>query len=413
MLRTPVNSVVTWRGSFKSYPDFENDEELLQDVTVSLLDKGTRRLDRFAIAELLEDKGAQVHFSSDGLFVDVSGRALKEDVRDVMALVAEQLRNPLFDQGEFEKSRSRIAASIRRAMENTGAQAAGALARSIYGRSHPNYSPDSEEHLTLLNRLDIEEVRRYHIDHFGSNHFTLVVVGDIDEEAIEASVAENFADWPEHASLARFAEGAERRVSQHTVIPIPEKQNVDVRLGHGVPIRRGDEDYIPLYLSNYILGGNFSARLMQIIRDEMGLTYGIRSGLYGISADYTGHWQVAVTLSQENVARGSEETVRVVRRFIEEGATEEELSDKKTTIVGSFKVGLATTGGLASTLLQNAERGFDVGYLDRFPLEVDSVSLEQTNEVLSRHLHPDEMHVAMSGMVPVELAGEKESTPTR
>ncbi|MEX1055030.1 MAG: insulinase family protein, partial [Rhodothermales bacterium] len=238
-------------------------------------------------------------------------------------------------------------------------------------------------------------------------------VGDIDEEEIEASVAENFADWPEHATPARFAEGSERRVSQHTIIPIPEKQNVDVRLGHGVPIRRGDEDYIPLYLGNYILGGNFSARLMQIIRDEMGLTYGIRSGLYGISADYTGHWQVAVTLSQENVARGSEETVRVVRRFIEEGATDEELSDKKTTIVGSFKVGLATTGGLASTLLKNAERGFDVGYLDRFPLEVDSVTLEQTNEVLSRHLHPDEMHVAMAGMVPVELPDEKEPTPTR
>ena len=398
-LSTPVRSVVTWRGSFKTYPAFAAGDDLIQDIVVSLLDKGTKSRDRFAIAELLEDKGAQVQFSSDGLYVDISGRSLREDFLAAMEIVAEQLREPLFDSGEFEKTKARIAAALRRSMENTGAQASGALTRSIYDPAHPNYTPDPAERLERLAGIDVEAVRAYHASHFGSNHFTLVVVGDFDEEVVRKSVETNFSDWMEHASTARFSESASPREPSSTVIPIPDKQNVDVRMGHPVSVRRADPDYVPLYLANYILGGNFSARLMQIIRDEMGLTYGIRSGLYGVASDYAGHWQVAVTLSTENVDRGTSETVGVVRRFVEGGVTVEELSDKQTTVVGSFKVGLATTGGLGATLLKNAERGFDVGYLDRFPDEVRSVSLERVNEVISRHINPDHLHIAMAGML--------------
>ncbi len=403
-LQTPVRSVVTWRGSFMSYPEFGADEDLIQNLTVSLLDKGTQRLDRFAVAELLEDKGAQVEFSSDGLYVDISGRALKEDVPEVLGLVAEQLKTPLLDPSEFEKAKARVGASIQRSLENTGAQATGALTRSLYPPAHPNYTPAPEERLDRLVSLDLEDVRDYHQAHFGSNAFTLVVVGDVDEEAVVGAVKTYFEDWGPHDAAGRFTSSGLSSEPRRTVIPIPDKQNVDVRLGHSVDFRRNDPDYVPAYLSNYILGGNFSARLMQTIRDEMGLTYGIRAGLYGISTDFSGHWHVSVTLSQENVERGVEATAAELERFVNGGVTEEELSDKKTTIVGSFKVGLATTSGLAASLLKNAERGFDVDYLDRFPQEVESVTLEHANDVVRRHFEPARLHTALAGTIDEDYA---------
>lgn len=403
-LRTPVRSVVTWRGSFMSYPDFGADEDLIQNLTVSLLDKGTKRRDRFAVAELLEDRGAQVEFSSDGLYVDISGRALRDDVSDVLGLVAEQLKEPLFDATEFEKAQARVGASIQRSMENTGAQATGALTRSLYLNAHPNYTPAPEERMARLREIAPDDVIAFHDRHFGSNAFTLVVVGDLDEETVVNAVRENFEDWPEHTSPATFASSGSNTEPRRHVVTIPDKQNVDVRMGHSLEILRDDEDYIPAFLANYVLGGNFSARLMQIVRDEMGLTYGIRSALYGISTRYEGHWHVSVTLSQENVERGIEATTGEIRRFAEEGVTAEELSDKKTTIVGSFKVGLATTSGLAASLLKNAERGFDVGYLDRFSEEVEAVTLDNANEVIARHFRPDRLHTALAGSVSEDHA---------
>lgn len=400
LLRTPVRSVVTWKGSFKAFPDFGAEEDLHQSLAVSLLDKGTKRLDRFAVAEQLENRGAQVHFESDGLYVNFAGRTLTEDASDVLGLVAEQLREPLLDATEFEKSRSRIAASIRRSMESTGSQALGALTRRIYPSAHPNYTPDPDDRIAHLLEIDADAVRRYHDTHFGSNGLTLVVVGDFDEEEIEETVRTHFADWKEHQTRDRLESQPHSAKPGISRVPMPDKQNVDVRIGHAVEFLRDDPEYIPMFLSNYVLGGNFSARLMQVIRDEMGLTYGIRSGLYGISTMYSGHWQVSVTLSTENLERGIEETTKEVRRFVEEGVTGSEIEDKKTTIVGSFKVGLATTTGLAGTLLKNAERGFDVGYLDRFPLEVESVTLEQAHQVVKSNIDPDQLQIAMAGMLP-------------
>lgn len=404
-LRTPVSNVVSWRGSFRALPDFARGDELLQSLVVSMLDKGTRHRDRFAIAEFLENRGAQVRFDADGLYVEFSGRALREDVLEVLAVVAEELREPLLDADEFGKAKARVAASLQRSMESTGVQASGALARRLYAPAHPNYAAAPAEQLQRLQAYTPEDVLAYHERHFGAQALTLVCVGDLDEAGLEAAVARTFGDWPA-ADVAPLHETAARpEAPGRTALPMPDKQNVDVRIGHAIGLRRDEPEYVPLYLGNYILGGNFSARLMAVIRDEMGLTYGIRSGLSGVTTDYEGHWYVGVTLSQENVERGVEATMAEVRRFVEDGVRADEVEEKKTTITGSFKVGLATTGGLASALLANVERGFDVGYLDRFPAEIEALTLDQVNAAIRSHLDPANVHVALAGMLPEAPSG--------
>jgi zinc protease len=398
-LPTPVRSVVTWRGSVRTYPDFEAGDELLQSLTASLLDKGTKRRDRFAIAEILENRGAEVHFGADGLHVDFSGRMLREDTADVLEIVAEQLREPLFSPEEFEKARTRLAGALQRSMESTRAQASAALARRLYPPAHPNYAEDAEQQLARLQTIGIDDVLAYHRSHFGATELTLVCVGDLDDDAIEGVVRDRLGDWEAAAAEPRFAVEAVAASPGRSVVSMPDKENVDVRMGHALELLRSDDDYEPLYVANYVLGGNFAARLMTVIRDEMGLTYGIRSNFSGISADYHGHWQVGVTLSTENVERGIAATLDEVKRFADGGVTADELDDKKTTITGSFKVGLATTAGLASALLNNAERGFDVSYLDEFPGRIEALTLERVNGAVRRHFDPERFHFALAGTV--------------
>ena len=63
-------------------------------------------------------------------------------------------------------------------------------------------------------------------------------------------------------------------------------------------------------------------------------------------------------------------------------------------------MGLATTQRLAQSILTNAERGFDVEYLDRFPEEIEALTLGEVNEAVHRHLRPDELHEALAGVAP-------------
>lgn len=401
-LETPVDEVVSWRGSFLTEPDLAAGDDLRQELVVSLLDKGTKQHDRFELAQMLEDRGAELKLSSDGLYIDLSGRALRSDIPDVLSVVAEMLFEPLFDPAEFEKAKAQIAGQIQRELENTGAQASGALTRALYRPAHPNYSPPPEEQLAQVEQITLDEIRAYHDQHVGANEFILVFVGDLDDGTVEPAVRTLFSDWSSHDAPSRYEPSAETRRAGQSAVPMPGKANIDVRMGHPVRVRRDHEDYLPLYVANYILGGNFSARLMATIRDEMGLTYGINSSLSGFSTRYDGHWQVGVTLSGEKLERGIEATIAEIERFVDDGATDEELAAKKTTITGSYTVGLATTKRLARSLLTNAERGFDVDYLDRFPRLVEALSLDGVNAAVRRHFHPTEFHVAMAGMVPEE-----------
>ena len=401
MLPTEVDRVVSWRGSFMTNPDFEAGDTVLQDLTVALLDKGTEARDRFELARVLEDCGAKLDLSSDGLYVDVSGRALVDDVPDVLDVMADMLQTPQFHADEFQKARAQSIGQVQRQMENTGAQASGALTRRLFTDNHPNYTTAPETQIERLQALTVDDVRTYHDDHFGANEWTLVFVGDLDPDAITTAVDRAFGGWSPHDAPATHDTEPRSDIGPgRTAVPMPDKSNVDVRMGHALPIRRDHEAYVPLYVGNYILGGNFSARLMAQVRDEQGLTYHIGSGLSGVSTRYAGSWQVEVTLSQEAIERGIEAAEAVLRDFIEEGATEAELEGKKTTITGSFQVGLATTRRLAQSILTNAERGFGVEYLDAFPQLVNDLTLGDVNDAVRRYLRPEAMHRALAGTLP-------------
>lgn len=399
-LHAPVQDVVTWRASIVTNPDLAAGDDTVQELAVALLDKGTRHRDQFEIARIAEDRGASLDVNGDGLYVDLKGRSLVDDFADMVTLGAEMMREPAFDPEELEKTRAQMIGDLQRDMDQTDSQAAGALSRRLYGSGHPNYSATPESTIAELEALTVDDVRAYHERHFGATEMTFVAVGDVDHAAIARAVDDAVGDWAPHDAPATYEVDADPEAPGRVEVPMPDKSNVDVRMGHAVPLRRDDDAYLAAYVANYILGGDFSARLMNEVRDERGLTYHIGSTFRGLTTKYSGYWALDVALSHENLEEGIDVSRAVVRRFVEEGVTEDELEGKKTTLTGSFQVGLDTTRKLANTLLINAERGFDVGYLDRFPDLVNALTLDEVNATIRRVFRPDDLHVALAGTRP-------------
>lgn len=400
MIPTEVRDVVSFRGSFQTAPDLTTDDDLAQHLVADLLDKGTKHRGRFAIAEALEGRGAQLSFYPDTLRVGFSGRVLKDDLPDVLAILAEQLREPLLDPDEFAKEQAKAIAGVQHAMDSTAAQASGALKRHLFRADHPNHVRPLEEELAELEKLTLEQIKAYHAAHFGSDELKITFAGDLDADIVTEAVRSHLGDWPAHGRAAKFAPDTELVPPARESVPMAEKQNLDVWMGHTLNLHRDDDDFLPLYVGNNVLGGNFSARLMQTVRDEMGLTYGIGSSLAGIAIEHSGYWRIDVSLSSENLKRGIEATQDVVRDFVAGGITGDELDEKKTTIAGSHVVGLATTGGLAARLLVNAERGFPVSYLDDYPERVKALSLEEVNRAIQHYFKPEALSTAVAGTLP-------------
>ncbi len=403
VLPTAAPGIVTFRGSLLTLPDMRSDQDLVQDVVASVLDKGTNNRDQFEIAELLDNLGAQISFYSSGLRVGFRGKCLSKDLSKVMNLVAEQLREPALMDVEVEKACTRLIASARRSLESTSDQASGALRRIVFPRDHPNYSMPPADVIAFLESVDGDEVTAFHKVHFGARELNTVFVGDVDSDAVNEIVPPLFDEWKVGTQTEQFGTGHLPHPGGQSFVSMPDKPNAHVSLGHGLDIRRDDPRFVPLYIANYVLGGNFSARLMSRVRDELGLTYGIRSAIADVTPEYDGLWEVGVTLSTENLEQGIDATRVELQRFVEGGITEQELEEKKTTITGSFLVGLATTGGLARALLGNIERRLGVGYLDHFPKEVMACTLSDANDAVRQLLYPERMHVSIAGARKPEL----------
>lgn len=400
VLPTDVRDVVSFRGSFEAAPDLEAADDVAQSLVTGLLDKGTRHRDRFEISEALEGRGAQLSFYSDGLRMGFAGRALRDDIPDVIALLAEQLLEPALEDAEIEKALMRATAGVRRSRESTGAQASGAFARRLYGVAHPNFVLEPEDELARLNAITPDTLRAYHRDHVGSDGLILSVVGDVDVEATQGAFAEALGGLDAHGNTPVFEAEASPEPPGRVVMEMADRRNLDVRIGHALDLRRDADDFLEAYAGVFALGGNFSGRLMQTVRDDQGLTYGIGSDLGAPSVQYDGHVRVRVALSQENLERGIEATLAEVKAFVLEGVSADILEQTQTTLAGRHVVGLATTGGVAARLLINAERGFEVGYLDAYPDLVAALTTEGVTAAVRRHIRPDEMHVSIAGTLP-------------
>ena len=79
------------------------------------------------------------------------------------------------------------------------------------------------------------------------------------------------------------------------------------------------------------------------------------------------------------------------------GVTQEELKAKKTTITGSYKVGMDSTGGLTAQILSNAEKGRNVEYLDQHPDTIRRLTLDQVNSAIKNYIDPNKLTFVAAG----------------
>lgn len=394
-LALDVPEVVSFRASFLTGLDLGRADRTVQRAAVRLLDRGCERLDRFEIAEWLEGRGAHLQFFSSGRRAGFSGRCLRSDLLDVLALAAELLDTPRFEPDEVEKARRELEASLRQAASDTAYLSDAALSRVLYAAQHPAFIAPLERRRAEVDALTRETLVGFHAAHLKGGPLLLAVAGDLRGVAADA-LLRPFSVRPPRGASDRFP-AAETEAAGRTDVPVSDKSNFDVRVGHGVRLLRSDADFQPLRVGVYALGGNFSSRLMQEVRDRQGLTYGIRASLEHVDVVHHGHFEIRAGFSPADLPRGLEATRAVLDAWQQEGVEPGEVERVKETLVGTYDVGLSTTQSLAATMLHRAEQGFSPAYLDRYRDEIDAVQAEGVNAAIVRHLQPAALHVVTSG----------------
>lgn len=393
----PIEEVVSFAGSFAAGETFSpKDAPALAALTAEMLDKGTKKNDRFAIAEQLNSLGAEIQFAAGTHSLNFSGKFLRDDAGAIMSLLAEQLREPAFDAEVLETLKSRQTAQLLQAMDNPEYRAAAEVSRLLYPEDHPNYINEIDVLLEDLKATTIEDIAQFHSDYYGTKSMQLVFAGDIDFEQLAAAVESAFDGWDGGVPYPeKYTEQLEN-ACQTRRIEIADKTSVAVCYAQNTGLSRTDDDYLPFMIGNYILGGSFQSRLMQEVRKEKGLTYSIRSSHSGDILT-PGNWLLNASFSPNLLEQGLAATESVVEAWHRQGIREKEVHEVIETLCGAYLVGLSTTGNVAHQTLSFIQRGFAPDYIDEYPQHLRSVTAEEVNNAIRKYINPGLNSLVMSG----------------
>jgi zinc protease len=399
VLENPTNPTVSVAGSMRAGEYFSPvGKDSLASITASMLGKGTRRRSKLEIAEELESAGARVGLSSNTFTVSVSGLSLSRDLPMIVSTLAEELSEPAFPKGELEKMRQRIIANIKEEQDDTRVRAYDRMTQLVFPEGNPFHQTPVEKAISQIEMITVDDIREFHQKFYGPSSMILVVVGDVKADEARVLFDDELGKWqgaPE--AVIDIPETPLQPAAIRETVLMKDKPNADVVIGHASRLRRSNPDFIAARIANNALGqSTLSSRLGLKVRDEMGLTYGINSS-FAESGIGDGPFVITVTVAPENIDLAVGATVEIVNDYIANGIREDELKDEQSSIIGSFKIGLATNNGMASQIAASELFGLGVKYLDEYPSLVSMITKSDVDEAIRKYIHPEVATTVVAG----------------
>jgi zinc protease len=365
----------------------------LADLTAEMLTLGTRERSGAQLAAEVDSLGASLsaHAGWDATSIHIQG--LKEDLDRLLDLLREAVLEPAFSEEEFSQLQQRRLAMLAQQRDESQIVATERFEEILFRETpydHPVYG-----NLKSLPLISLEETRNFYRQGFLPAGSFWVFVGDLDPEACFRHVeAEIPGAYPQRHPISPFNPQGISGIKTF-LIDRPELTQSQIRLGHlGMP--HAHPDYIPSEVMNYILGGGgFSSRLMQKVRVELGLTYGIRSSLE--PRRNLGSFTIATFTPTETTSRCVQEILSVMKSFRGQGASKEEENDAIRFLRGSYPMKFETLGQFAQRIIQAEVHGIGVEFLRDYPERITAVGGKDILRCAREHIDSENMVITIVG----------------
>lgn len=378
-----------WKGGTASDPA---DKSGTANMVSSLLDEGAGDLDAAAFQARIEDIAARMSFSAESDNFTGSLSTLAEHRDEAFRLFALAISEPHFEEDAIERIRAQIGVVIARNSDRPNWIASDTWYKAALG-GHP-YARPSEGTPETLGAITRDDLKEFAGRVLARDNLTISVVGAISPAELGPLLDRTFGALPEKADLPEIERIALPEGGDIIVVERDFPQSVVLFGLEGM--LRDDEDFIPAFVMNYMLGGgSFSSRLMEEVRVKRGLAYSVATYLSPLdrAAFYFGE----VATKNERVG----ETLAVIRREFarmgEEGVTQEELDDAKTYLTGSYPLRFTTNRSIASQLLGIQLENLGIDYVERRNDLIEAVTVEDIARVARRLLKPENMIVVVVG----------------
>ncbi|GHG96122.1 insulinase family protein [Comamonas sp. JC664] len=370
----------------------------LADFTARLLRRGTRRLNAQAIDEAVEFVGASlsVGVSEDTLSLSLTTPA--EHFVQMLGVMGQLVREPTFPQSEVDDARERELAHFANDLDDPSIIADRAMVRALWG-DHP-YGHDVGGSSKSVRTFTREDVVRFHEERIGPKVAMLVVVGAMPPDRVAAAAEEAFAGWTggPDAPMELPAPKGIAQGGRVLIVDKPDQTQSQVRLG-GPGMRMGHADYFPATAMNIALGGGFTSRLMNEIRVNRGLTYGVSSWFDSMNAG--GVFALSTFTKTESTREIIDVALAQIASVREKGLKPRELADAQSYLAGLYPLRTETNESIAGSIAEARLHGLGDDWVEKFRDRLRAVTPKEVLAVAKKYCFAQPPAVVVLGKADV------------
>ncbi|KRE91339.1 zinc protease [Frateuria sp. Soil773] len=364
----------------------------LSRMMARLLNEGTASRNSRDIAEALQAIGGDYGADADADAIGIRASALASHASRLLELVADTALHPSFPAKEVSLAQANAQQELKVQESDPDWQAQRAFGHAAYG-NHP-YARDALDEASVQAATP-DALRALHDARFRPDRALLVIVGRIDAGEAFRLAEQRFGGWKAAGTAVTDTPAAPRTAApQRLIVPRAGAVQSNIRYGRpAVPMK--DADYVPLSVANTILGGGFTSRLIQDIREDKGYSYSPRTRL---TAQRVGGYTVSVVDVRNEVTGATlSELGKLYGSMASQAPSDEELTGAKRLVGGIYLLRNQIQGALTGTLAGYWVNGLTPDFLGSYVADANKVTAAQVQAMGRKYFAAKDQNIVIVG----------------
>jgi predicted Zn-dependent peptidase len=362
----------------------------LSDFTGNLMKEGTITKTGNQIADEVAGMGGDLSISTGIETTSISTDVLAEYVGQAVNLIADVVMNPVFPETETARLRNDLLRNLNIQRSEPSNIAYELFSRVMYG-NHPygRIFPEPD----MIKSFDAAKAKNFYNANFGARRSHLYIAGVFDEEQAEKVIRAAFGKWTSGVEpLINIPTTAPKNMIYFADRPGAPQSVLYI----GLPtIDPSNKDYLPLILTNEILGGSFTSRITLNIREDKGYTY---SPYSDVTSRYrTAYWMQFAEVATPVTVPSIREIFKEIKKLTDEGVSEKELNGMKNYVCGVFVLRNSSRQGIISQLSFLDLHGLNLDYITNYISNIRSITTGDVQRIMKTYLNPSQMTIVIAG----------------
>ncbi len=367
------------------------DRDGLTSLWSDMVLRGTDTRSFAQITQFMKDHAIAISIGAGRDDTLITLKAPSVYTEQAITLLHDVLLNPSFDEAELKRIKDVFLAGFNNNLGDADWRGQRIINGTIYENSV--YARPGSGSLNTLKNINADDITTRHEQFMSSQPDHMVVVGNIDQDHLEklASIWTQKSKAPDNNDFKDF-----RSINTDTKI----HHSFDVvqsKLYYLLPaLAPNDPNYVAQVVLNYALTSGFGAPLMEGLREQSGLSYGV--GAYTTSPDHGGLWVISVDVP---TARFNE-ALSIIQNTLTDTAsgntlTPQDIEDAKTALIASLPMGWTSSDAITSALSSAYAKNFKPNYLADYTQKLTRVTYDDVINVLQKVMNQDHRLVVSVG----------------